>query len=232
MKEILDTYVENTLGSERQAEFKFKQFEFNYKKYFPENKNVFVLDIGIGRGEMLSSMKSWGYLNYKGIDISQSTVKFCKSLDLNCEHVENTIDWLNQNPEKFEIITLFDVLEHIKKDETLNFLKAIKNSLVNGGILIVQVPNMQAVDSQLHRFNDFTHESGFTENSLNQVLSSINFLDIEFNGFEENVFGGIRGFKRDIFRNLIWKYTRFKRRMTGNINPEIMHPVFFAIAKK
>ncbi len=50
MKEILDSYIDNAFGSREQATFKFFQFELNYKKYFPENKESYLLDIGIGRG--------------------------------------------------------------------------------------------------------------------------------------------------------------------------------------
>lgn len=232
MKEILDTYVENTLGEKKQAQFKFKQFEYNYKQYFPENLNAQVLDIGIGRGEMLTSMKNWGYKNYLGIDISKSTIEFCKSLNLNCELIDDTTKWLNENPEKYNIITLLDVLEHIKKEETITFLNSLKNALIEGGVLIIQTPNLQAVDGQLHRYTDFTHEFGYIENSLEQVLTSVGFDNVEFHGFEENVFGGFRGLKRNFFRTLIWKHTRFKRRMTGNKNPQILHPVFYAKVKK
>lgn len=232
MKEILDNYVENTLGEKKQAQFKFKQFEYNYKKYFPVNTEALILDIGIGRGEMLTSMKNWGYKNYLGVDISKSTVEFCQSIDLNCELINNTTEWLNQNPEKFELITLLDVLEHFPKNETMAFLAALKNALVKGGVLIIQTPNLQAVEPMLLRYTDFTHEFGYTENSLGQVLTATGFESIEFVGFEENVFGGFRAFKRNFFRTLIWKHARFKRRMTGTKNPKILHPVFSAITRK
>ena len=74
-----------------------------------------VLDIGVGRGEMLSCMKEWG-LNYQGIDISPSKIGFCQSLKLNCEVIDNTVDWLHKNREELEIITCLDVLEHIPKN--------------------------------------------------------------------------------------------------------------------
>jgi hypothetical protein len=32
MKELFDNYVENAFGEFKQAEFKFEQFAFNYKK--------------------------------------------------------------------------------------------------------------------------------------------------------------------------------------------------------
>ncbi len=36
MQEIFDSYVENSFDGNKQAEFKFEQFNLNYRKYFPE----------------------------------------------------------------------------------------------------------------------------------------------------------------------------------------------------
>ena len=143
-----------------------------------------VLDIGVGRGEMLSCMKEWG-LNYQGIDISPSKIRFCQSLKLNCEVIDDTIDWLHKNREEFEIITCLDVLEHIPKNETIEFLKAIRSSLKRDGKAIIQVPNLQSPFGYLHHFNDFTHLNGYVEHSLAQVLLAAKFERFEFFVFEE-----------------------------------------------
>jgi len=190
MKEIFDNYMENAFGERKQAEFKFKQFEYNYKKFFPQSKEVPVLDIGIGRGEMLSCMQRWGYENYMGIDISPSIVEFCKTLGLNCIEISNTTAWLNKNKNRFGLITILDVLEHVPKDEVISLLNSIREALQSGGILIIQVPNLQAPDGQLHRYNDFTHEIGFIEHSLSQVLLTAGFKTFDFYGFETLLVSG------------------------------------------
>lgn len=231
MKEIFDTYVETTFEGNGQAEFKFKQFECNYRSYFPHNRSNKMLDIGIGRGEMLTCMSQWGYEDHLGIDISPSTVKFCTSIGLNCIHVAETVEWLKGGKNVFSVITLIDVLEHIEKEKTLTFLKAVKSSLKKGGIVIIQVPNLQAPDGQLHRYNDFTHEVGYIEHSLRQVLLAAGFEDIIFGGFEEFVFGGVREGIKKLLRRIYWKYSKLTRIITGNLNPEILNPVFFAVVR-
>lgn len=232
MKEIFDEYIDTTFGEYKQADFKFRQFEYNYKKLFPEDKNAKVLDIGAGRGEMLTSMKNWGYENYLGIDITHSTVDFCQSLGLNCEYTDNTDEWLQRHPEEFDTITLLDVIEHIQKHETFNFLESIRNSLKPGGTLIIQTPNLQAPDGQLHRYNDFTHEFGYTETSLAQVLRSSGFNNFYFRGFEEFVKDNFSEKKKKFYRKYYWKYVRWTRKITFNKNPKILHPVFAAIVTK
>jgi 2-polyprenyl-3-methyl-5-hydroxy-6-metoxy-1,4-benzoquinol methylase len=232
MKEIFDTYIENAFDGYQQATFKIKQFENNYKKFFPTDKGARILDIGIGRGEMLTCLKRARYSNYLGVDISPSTVKFCDSLGLNCELIDDTVAWLDKNEDAFALITLLDVLEHIKKDEAIPFLKALRGALRDRGTLIVQVPNMQSPDSQLHRYNDITHEIGFIENSLKQVLMTAGFTSIEFFGFEDFIFEHWSRYYWLAVRKLYWKYVRFIRKVTGNLNPEILNPVFFAKVTK
>jgi 2-polyprenyl-3-methyl-5-hydroxy-6-metoxy-1,4-benzoquinol methylase len=231
MKEIFDNYIETSFDGFQQATFKFEQFRKNYKKYFPKNKNSLILDIGIGRGEMLSCMKDWGY-NYQGIDISPSTVNFCKTLQLNCEVTEDTVKWLLRNNERFSLITCLDVLEHIPKDNTIDFLKATRSSLSSGGLVIFQVPNLQSPFGYLHHFNDFTHVSGFVEHSLGQVLLAAGFKEFEFHGFEEIFAISSKQRFRLILRFFYRKIIRFLRYINANPSPSVLDPVMFVVARK
>ena len=231
MKEIFDNYVETSFDGLQQATFKYKQFEINYRKYFPHNKTCLILDIGIGRGEMLTCMRDWGF-DYQGIDISPSTVNFCKALQLKCEVTDDTAKWLTHNNDKYSLITCLDVLEHVPRDQTIDFLKAIKTSLVNGGQAIIQVPNLQSPFGYLHHFNDFTHVSGFVEHSLGQVLLTAGFKEFEFHGFEEIFAVNFKQSIRLMLRFFYRKVIRFLRNLNGNPNPLILDPVMFVVAKK
>jgi 2-polyprenyl-3-methyl-5-hydroxy-6-metoxy-1,4-benzoquinol methylase len=232
MKDIFDTYVENTFGDHKQADFKIKQFEINYRPFFPKEKRAQLLDIGIGRGEMLTCMKEWGYANYLGVDISPSTVKFCKQLGLNCVLTNDTFEWLADKDSTYDVITLLDVLEHFKKEDVIPFLRCLYKAIKPDGKIIIQVPNLQAPDSQLHRYNDFTHQIGFIENSLRQVLIASGISNISFQGFEEIITNTYKAKIKFIIRMLYWKYCRLVRRINTNLNPEILNPVFFVVCTK
>lgn len=232
MQEIFDKYVETSFEGDGQAIPKFKQFEFNYKKLFPTDVNERVLDIGVGRGEMITCMKDWGYANYLGIDISKSTVEYCKKLNLNVEFAEDTGAWLRAHENSFSLITLLDVLEHIPKQQVIPFLKDLKTALKPGGVLIIQVPNLQAPDGQLHRYNDFTHESGFIENSLKQVLLAAGFKTFYFKGFEIFVHGSFIEQIAKVARAIYWFITKTLRKLNTNLSPDILNPVFFAVVRK
>lgn len=231
MKEIFDSYIETSFDGYAQAEFKFTQFEINYKKYFLENRSIHALDIGIGRGEMLTCMKKWG-LNYQGVDISPSTVRFCKSLNLNCELSENTIDWLGCKKNRFDIITCLDVLEHIPRDQTISFTAAIRGALSENGKTIIQVPNLQSPYGYLHHFNDITHINGFVEHSLAQVLLAAGFKNFEFHGFEEIYKPGAKSTVKKFIRWHYRKIVRFMRAVNSNPNPKILDPVLYVVAYK
>ena len=229
MQEIFEKYIENSFDSFHQANFKFHQFELNYKKYFKKSVSLNTLDIGVGRGEMLSCMKKWGH-NYHGIDISPSTVNFCKKLDLSCELVDDTEFWLNNHQNQFDIITCLDVLEHIPKEHLINFLKVIRNSLNKNGIAIFQVPNLQSPFGYLHHFNDITHVCGFVEHSLNQVLLSVGFNNLSFFGFEEFYEKNPKILLKIILRFFYRKLIRFLRTINANPNPRILDPVISVVA--
>lgn len=231
MEEIFENYVETSFDGYQQADFKFKQFEINYLPLFPPPKNGILLDIGIGRGEMLSCMKKWGY-DYTGVDISPSTVRFCQSIGLECEQTNDTIDFLQRKPNFYSLITCLDVLEHIPRQDTISFLKAIRHSLAEGGKAIIQVPNLQSPFGYLHHFNDFTHVTGFVEHSLAQVLLSAGFKKFELHGFEEIYQSGAKAMIRKILRHFYRKAIRFLRKINCNPNPAILDPVFYAIVYK
>lgn len=231
MKEIFDNYVETSFDGLEQAYFKFHQFKLNYLKYFPKDVSSKVLDIGIGRGEMLTCMRDWDYA-YHGVDISPSTVKFCQSIQLSCEVTDDTSSWLQARGEEYALITCLDVLEHVPRDQTIQFLRSIRHSLVAGGVAIIQVPNLQSPYGYLHHFNDFTHVSGFVEHSLAQVLMAAGFKKFEMHGFEEIY---LKTFKQNIVKVLRWGFrniVRFLRKINSNPNPNILDPILYVVAYK
>ncbi len=95
-----------------------------------------------------------------------------------------------------------------------------------------QIFTMQASDGYLQRYNDITHELGFIEHSLAQVLLASGFKQFEFHGFEEFVFNTPLETVRRVIRILHWKSVRLLRWANGNINPRILNPVFYVVAYK
>lgn len=231
MNKFFENYLTDALEkipSQRQMDC----IEFNYKKYFPTDLNVEILDIGIGLGEQLVCNRNWGYINSNGIDISPETVEFCKKMDLQCEVVADTIDFLRQNEGKYSVITMSNVIEHIPREQLIDMVKAIYGALTENGIALISTPNMQAADAHLHFFNDVTHLVGFSEHSFRQLLSAGGIKNVEFAGFECFPYKSLKFKIRRFMRSLYWKKVKFARACNGILNPSIMHPIFFAVIKK
>ena len=73
------------------------------------------------------------------------------------------------------------LLEHIPKERVIPFLTLIHHALRSGGVLLLTIPNMSNPFSIQMRYRDFTHECGFTEKSIYQVLYIAGFRDILIN---------------------------------------------------
>jgi hypothetical protein len=75
---------------------------------------------------------------------------------------------------------MFDIIEHVKKDRIIELLNLVYKTLSCKGKLIIRTPNMASIVGCYGRYIDFTHEVGFTSESLRQVLSETEFVDISF----------------------------------------------------
>ncbi len=166
----------------------FLYFKKNYTRFLPSDKNARILDAGCGLGHFLFAARTLGYSNIIGIDVSQELVEFCGSMDLHAVKSEIT-DYLQKNTEAFDAIIFNDVIEHLYKDEIINILDLFYSSLKKEGVLLVKTPNMNnPFVASAGRYIDFTHETGFTETSLKEILLVTNFNRIKIVGTDIYIF--------------------------------------------
>ena len=149
-----------------------------------------VLDIGCSRGYLLAALRSHGYTNLTGIDVSPGDVEHAKRVLPDATFaVADATSFLAARPGAFNVIVMKAVLEHIPKDEVLAWLAAIGGSLTTSGVAIIDVPNMDWLFSGHERYMDFTHECGFTRESLEQVLGTT-FADVVITPADNNLRAG------------------------------------------
>jgi 2-polyprenyl-3-methyl-5-hydroxy-6-metoxy-1,4-benzoquinol methylase len=181
---LIDDYLTSHLsqiGNELTRNNKKHWLACNYRNFLPSDKNSKILEIGPGFGELASFLiEEHGYSHFIGIDLDSEVVNFCNSLYPNkFFQVTNTQDFLKDKSSQIDLVFMLHVLEHIPKEQTISFLSDIRNSLSDNGFLIVEVPNMSNPLFGLNfRYVDFTHEIGFTENSLKYVLNKAGFSEI------------------------------------------------------
>jgi SAM-dependent methyltransferase len=146
-----------------------------------------ILDIGCGQGLLIYALSTFDFKNVQGIDVSKEQIEVARRYGLPCRVVarEHIFDLAKAAPETFDLIFMMDVLEHLEKDEQLKMLAAASDLLAQGGRFILSVPNANASFGLRWRYNDWTHETAFTEHSLEFVLlnsgfTGVNFLPYEF----------------------------------------------------
>jgi len=172
------------------------------KPHLPKDKNAKVLDVGCGYGQFLFALTQLGYENTKGIDINNESINECKSKGLNVEQITDIRDFARQSNEKFDLITMSHVLEHIDKDKIIDTLAYIKKYLLNeGGEFILMVPNAQSYTGAYWRYEDFTHTIMFTAGSCIYVLKAAGFNVINF--IDADGTQHMSGWKRAIIKALI-----------------------------
>jgi len=144
-------------------------------KYLPKNKNAQILDIGCGMGQNLYTFSKLGYQNVVGVDFATDCVEFCKKNNFNAVEA-SAEEYLTDKKNFFDVITIYHVVEHIKKDYIITFLKILSESLVPGGIIIINIPNAaNAISGVDGRYADFTHEVLYNERSMEQLLKLSGF---------------------------------------------------------
>lgn len=141
-----------------------------------------ILDIGCGLGQWLVALERKGFLNLRGIDIAEEAVKFCQKKGLAVENVPVFEDYCRKfSGAKFDFVILSHVLEHVKKNEIVEFLRLIREHLLSErGRLFVAVPNASSNTGAYWAYEDFTHETLFTAGSLLFVLKAAGFKKIAF----------------------------------------------------
>jgi 2-polyprenyl-3-methyl-5-hydroxy-6-metoxy-1,4-benzoquinol methylase len=145
-----------------------------------------ILDIGCGQGLLVYALNSFGYRRVQGIDLSEQQVAVGQEYGLSCRAVDRDyiFDLAKTAPATFDLIFLMDVLEHMDKGEQLRTLAAASELLVPSGRLILSVPNANASFGLRWRYIDWTHETAFTEHSLEFILLNSHFTNLKFLPYE------------------------------------------------
>lgn len=171
-----ENYISHTDGKKSLFEKIYqiaKQYNLDQKlkliKKTTEGKSI--LDYGCGAGDFLQHMQTNGYKvtgmepNPKAFEISQA--KIGKENVVNCE--------LKEIKEKFDIITMWHVLEHIPNLNEI--LTELKKHLNPGGTLIIAVPNHLSFDANYYKeqwaaYDVPRHLWHFNPNSIKMLINN------------------------------------------------------------
>jgi 2-polyprenyl-3-methyl-5-hydroxy-6-metoxy-1,4-benzoquinol methylase len=173
-----DYFKYRDINTESYSEYELPVY---IRNILPENKNAPILDIGCGFGQMLLSLRKLGYTNLHGIDLSAEAIDFCQKNKLNVVMVNDISDHVIAEKDKYELIIMSHVLEHIPKDKVIATVQFIKSALLKeGGAYLLMVPNAQSNTGVYWMYEDFTHHTLFTAGSAQYVLKAGGFTQIQF----------------------------------------------------
>ncbi len=183
---LYDSYLSTHLAGwkERPSIASFRErargFDRLFGEFLPEDPKAKILDAGCGAGHLVWWLHERGYYASAGIDISAELVEMAGSLGLG-EHVtkQDIAEHLS-SARGYSRIFLRDVLEHLSYGQMFETLDLARRSLVDGGALIIQVPNGESPFFGRIRYGDLTHETAFTNRSLSQAFASTRFKSWKF----------------------------------------------------
>jgi SAM-dependent methyltransferase len=99
-------------------------------------KNIEILDAGCGTGGLLRKLKSAGYSEACGFDLSEYAVKICVGRDLNVKRASLTQLGKMGRPGQYNAVACLDALCYLTPEERVRFFLDAYNLLVPGGLLI------------------------------------------------------------------------------------------------
>ncbi len=160
--------------------YRYNQYRYDFKLFYKSSdiktKDIpSYLDIGCGSGERVAYIYESGCKNANGID----RFDFAKHRSRMLGKIINSEVSKYFPKSKYNVISLFHVLEHIEyPHKLLNHIR--KNLLTNAGYLIVQVPNYDSLERKIFGrkwfcFDSPRHLWQFNEAALKETLEKAGY---------------------------------------------------------
>jgi len=138
-------------------------------KVLDKPKNIKILDLGTGIGDVYSILKKNGFQNTSACDIIPM-FKEVKVFDF-----EKKFKYASNS---FDLIICFDVIEHIKNN--FNFVSEIHRILKPGGEIIIMTGAAEKMRLK-DFYRSFSHYHPYTRESLSEGLSLFfNKIKVEY----------------------------------------------------
>jgi len=157
----------------------FAYSRFNFSSRFLDKhksiKNGTCLDIGCGAGEFINILESKSFSRIKSIDLLDEHVNAAKKVAKRAEVVKE--DLFNV-AEKFDVVIMLEVLEHIKNDgEVLSHIR--ENLMKEKGLFILSVPSYNTPFNTMHQ-TAFGHYRHYKKDELKDLLDKAGFKVLSF----------------------------------------------------
>ncbi|MHC4515836.1 MAG: class I SAM-dependent methyltransferase [Planctomycetota bacterium] len=129
-------------------------------------RDLQILEVGCGAGGMLAPLSRFGRVH--GVDVAHDYMQYCQHRGYKRVVTGNGYQ-LPFADDSFDLVALFDVIEHIEDDRQV--LAEVKRILKPDGQVFISVPAYQFLFSQNDRIAH--HLRRYTSQKLSQVLTSV-----------------------------------------------------------
>tara|TARA_B110001452_G_scaffold125822_1_gene104413 strand:- start:207 stop:974 length:768 start_codon:yes stop_codon:yes gene_type:complete len=155
---------------------RYHQILDSFEPYRKTNK---LIDVGCGIGYFLEAAKERGWKVY-GTEFTEKAIQICSVKGIKMK--KGILDPENYIPEEFDIITSFEVIEHI--NNPIHELNSFHKLLRKGGLVYVTTPNFNSLlryrlKSSYNNICYPEHLSYYTPKTLNKVFTSVGFRTIK-----------------------------------------------------
>jgi SAM-dependent methyltransferase len=153
-----------------------------------------VLEVGYGNGTFLAYGREQGW-TMSGTELDDELVAagIAAGYDVYAaDHLPAFDD------ASFDLIALFDVLEHIPQDEIIGFLELLARKLRKGGRIVLRFPNVDSWLGNPMQYGDPTHVTAIgylkmTYFALQASLEIVSFRGAKRHGFATSFAHGVYG---------------------------------------
>lgn len=135
-----------------------------------------VADVGTGDGRLVRELSvALPGVRVVGIDYSVRAIQLARALNPRLEF--HNIDIIKSPPgERFHVLTLIEVFEHIPPELTADFVKALRAFICDDGHLVVTVPHSNVPTSVKH-FQHFSSKTLSAAFKAHFTVEEVRFLD-------------------------------------------------------
>ncbi len=200
--------------------------------YFPKERFSEILDVGCGHGPLLYFLTEAGYTRTSGVDASSEQVTLAERLGIRNIHCAPALEYTRSLPvASLDVVTLFDILEHLESQELFDLLDEVSRILRPGGLCLAHVPCAEGIFAMRVLYSDLTHVQAFTSVSAAQLFKLAGFSQVEC--FEERpaVYG-----VRSAVRRAVWDLGTIPVRLLfmaeAGFNPPILSQNMMIKARK
>ena len=153
-------------------------YRCNYFSHLPQDRAANILVISCGPGYFVNTLTEEGYSNVLGIDSDPEKAEIARRKGLNCM-ATRAFPFLEEHQEEFDLIFCESEINHLTKEEILEFLSLSRSSLKQNGTLIIHSMNgANPLTGAEGLALNFDHYNTFTDYSMRQILDYCNFADV------------------------------------------------------